>query len=158
MNFGRGFMWRTGMSPPPIGPRRTAQAISGFIRPRDLLCVLAFGMLAGRAGAQAPTVDTSVPGLPGSSTSLLGPMPGAGGGSFGNLPGAGGILGGRAGVSAPKGVPTTVTTPGVGTRTDRNADGDLGAPAATGRPRLRRRFRIHSKFRTARRTTDRPTA
>ncbi len=41
-------------------------------------------------------------------------MPGAGGGSFGNLPGAGGILGGRAGVSTPKGIPTTVSSPGSG--------------------------------------------
>jgi outer membrane protein, heavy metal efflux system len=71
-------------------------------------------MLAGRAAAQAPTVDTSVPGLPGSSSSLMGPAPGAGGGSLGNLPGAGGILGGRAGPFAPKGVPTAITTPGSG--------------------------------------------
>jgi cobalt-zinc-cadmium efflux system outer membrane protein len=70
--------------------------------------------LAGRAGAQAPTVDTSVPGLPGSSTSVLGQAPGAGGGTFGNLPGTGGILPGRAGLGAPRGVPTTVTTPGAG--------------------------------------------
>jgi cobalt-zinc-cadmium efflux system outer membrane protein len=81
---------------------------------RPWLWALAVSVLAGRAGAQAPTVDTSVPALPGSSGSLLGPIPGAGGGSFGNLPGAGGILGGRPGVSTPKGIPTTVTTPGSG--------------------------------------------
>ena len=40
-----------------------------------------------------------------------GRYPEAGGGSFGNLPGAGGILGGRAGVSSPKGIPTTISTP-----------------------------------------------
>jgi cobalt-zinc-cadmium efflux system outer membrane protein len=79
-----------------------------------LFLVLAFLVLGGRASAQGPTVDMSVPRLPGSSGSLLGPMPGGGGGSFGNLPGAGGILGGRAGVSSPKGIPTTVTTPGAG--------------------------------------------
>ena len=64
--------------------------------------------------AQSATVDTSVPPLPGTSGSLLGPMPGGGGGSLGNLPGSGGILGGRPGVSTAKGIPTTITTPGVG--------------------------------------------
>ena len=64
--------------------------------------------------AQAPTVDTTVPGLPGSSNSLMGQAPGSGGGSFGNLPGAGGLLGGRPGPFAPKGVPTSVSTPGSG--------------------------------------------
>ncbi len=96
----------------------------GLRGPRALFCLLAFCASAGRAGAQSATVDTSVPALPGSSGSLLalpgssgsllGPLPGGGGGSFGNLPGAGGILGGRAGVSAPKGIPTAVTTPGSG--------------------------------------------
>ena len=61
-----------------------------------------------------PTIDTSVPALPGSSSSLLGRAPGSGGGSFLNLPGTGGILGGRPGVSTPKGIPTTVSTPGTG--------------------------------------------
>jgi cobalt-zinc-cadmium efflux system outer membrane protein len=96
-----------------------------FIPPRRMFFVLAFSVLVGRAGAQAPTVDTSVPALPGGSgsllgslagggNSLLGSMPGAGGGSFGNLPGTGGILGGRPGPYAPKGVPSAVTTPGAG--------------------------------------------
>jgi cobalt-zinc-cadmium efflux system outer membrane protein len=100
-------------------------AIRRYLRGRALPLVLVLCGWAGRAGAQAPTVDTSVPALPGASgsllgsvagggNSLLGPMPGAGGGSFGNLPGAGGILGGRAGPFAPKGVPTAVTTPGAG--------------------------------------------
>ena len=78
------------------------------------LFVLVFCIAANRAGAQSATVDTSVPPLPGTSGSLLGPMPGGGGGSLGNLPGSGGILGGRPGVSTAKGIPTTVTTPGVG--------------------------------------------
>src|SRR5262249_30298153 len=93
--------------------------------PRCAFVVLAFGVLAGRAAAQAPTVDTSVPALPGGAgsllgslsgggNSLLGPMPGAGGGSFGNVPGRAGTLGGRPGPFAPKGVPTAVTTPGAG--------------------------------------------
>jgi outer membrane protein, heavy metal efflux system len=71
-------------------------------------------MWSERAVAQAPTVDNSVPVLPGSNGSLLGPAPGAGGSSFLNLPGTGGILGGRPGVSTPKGIPTTVATPGIG--------------------------------------------
>ncbi len=65
-------------------------------------------------GAQGPTVDTSVPVLPGSGGSLLGPSPGSGGGTFDNLPGIGGILGGRPGVSTPKGIPTSISAPGTG--------------------------------------------
>jgi cobalt-zinc-cadmium efflux system outer membrane protein len=72
----------------------------------------AIGFVATPANAQQATVDTSVPGLPGGRSSLLGQMPGAGGGSFGNLPGEGGILGGRPGVSTPKGIPTSAATPG----------------------------------------------
>jgi len=114
MNFALGFFWKTGMAPPPIRSSQAFGAMKVFIRSGGGFFVLAFCVLAGRAGAQAPTVDTSVPGLPGSSTSLLGQAPGAGGGSFGNMPGTGGILGGRAGVSAPRGVPTSVTSPGSG--------------------------------------------
>jgi len=114
MKFRTGLMWKTETAMPPIRSRQNSEATMGLIGRRGLFFVLAFCVLADRAGAQAPTVDTSVPGLPGSSTSVLGQLPGAGGGSFGNLPGAGGILGGRAGVSAPKGIPTTVTTPGSG--------------------------------------------
>ncbi len=90
-----------------------------------LLQVFVFSVLGGSAAAQGPTVDTSVPALPGSKGSLLGsapggggsllgPTPGAGGGAFNNLPGEGAILGGRAGVSAPKGIPTSISTPGSG--------------------------------------------
>jgi len=107
-------MWKTETARPAIQHRQVSKAMKGFIGRGGLFFVVAFGALAVRAGAQAPTVDTSVPALPGSSTSLLGPLPGAGGGSFGNLPGAGGILGGRAGVGTPRGVPTTVTRPGSG--------------------------------------------
>ncbi len=72
------------------------------------------GSAGGRAAAQGPTVDTSVPVLPGSGDSLLGSAPGSGGGTFDNLPGTGGILGGRPGVSTPKGIPTSISTPGAG--------------------------------------------
>ncbi len=124
MNFRAELMWTTETRTPPLRQNQASEAVRRVIELRVVLFALAFCVLAGRAGAQAPTVDTSVPGLPGSSGSLLalpgssgsllGPMPGGGGGSFGNLPGAGGILGGRAGVSSPKGIPTTITTPGTG--------------------------------------------
>ena len=58
-----------------------------------LFVLLTVGALCGRAAAQGPTVDTTVPALPGSGDSLLGPAPGAGGGTFSNLPGTGGIRG-----------------------------------------------------------------
>jgi outer membrane protein, heavy metal efflux system len=97
-----------------VGPRNAiapTKKVAGIV---ILVFALAYGMLADRAAAQAPTVDNSVPVLPGSNGSLLGPAPGTGGSSFLNLPGTGGILGGRPGVSTPKGIPTTVSTPGYG--------------------------------------------
>jgi cobalt-zinc-cadmium efflux system outer membrane protein len=102
------------MAAPALLLSKPFEEMNAVIRCRARFVLLIFSVLAGRAGAQAPTVDTSVPGLPGSSTSLLGRAPGAGGGSFGNLPGTGGILGGRPGPFAPKGVPTAATTPGAG--------------------------------------------
>jgi outer membrane protein, heavy metal efflux system len=83
---------------------------------RIVIVVLALDccVWANRAVAQGPTVDTSVPSLPGSGGSLFGAAPGSGGGSFLNLPGTGGILGGRPGVSTPKGIPNTIGTPGTG--------------------------------------------
>jgi len=65
---------------------------------------------AERTCAQGPGASPELPEI-GSYNSLLGRGPGAGGGSFNNLPGTGGFLGGRAGVSAPKGVPTSVVNP-----------------------------------------------
>jgi outer membrane protein, heavy metal efflux system len=109
----------------PIRPRRR----SGVRRGREasvwLAGILAWGLLAGRAGAQAPTVDTSVPRLPGGAGSSLPPPPGSGSSALGTPPGSGGsapgsnlpgqgVLGGRPGPYAPKGVPTSVTTPGAG--------------------------------------------
>ncbi len=66
--------------------------------------------VAGRAQAQGPGTSPELPEL-GAFSSLLGNAPGSGGGSFSNLPGTGGYLGGRAGVSAPKGVPTSIVNP-----------------------------------------------
>ena len=79
-----------------------------------LLLVSVILVLGGRAAAQGPTVDTTVPVLPGAGESLLGRAPGSGGGTFSNLPGAGGIFGGRPGVSTPKGIPTSISNPGSG--------------------------------------------
>ncbi len=97
---------------PALGAKTVPGLSAWRIMARGLFLIIALGLGTSRALAQAPTVDTSVPGLPGSKTSLLGPAPGAGGGSFGNLPGEGGILGGRPGVSTPKGIPTSAATPG----------------------------------------------
>jgi cobalt-zinc-cadmium efflux system outer membrane protein len=103
----------------PSGERKGPSAV-GWAR-----FLLAWGLLVGRAGAQAPTVDTGVPALPGGVGSSLGPSPGAGNSALGTPPGAGGstpaanlptagILGGRPGPYAPKGVPASITTPGAG--------------------------------------------
>ncbi len=105
------------------GRRGVRRVNKGLVRSWGVFLLAAACLPATRARAQAPTVDTSVPALPGGSGSLLGSAPGggssmlgqsagSGGGSLGgNAPGTGGILGGRAGVSAPKGVPTSITTP-----------------------------------------------
>jgi outer membrane protein, heavy metal efflux system len=93
------------------GPRRATKPATNFAWTVGLVFAVAFWIWADQAKAQAPTIDTSVPTLPGSGNSLLGQAPGLGGGSYLNLPGTGGILGGRAGVSAPKGIPTTISTP-----------------------------------------------
>lgn len=91
-----------------------------------LLITTASLCLAGRAAAQGPTVDTSVPRLPGSVGSNLGPSPGSNSPALGispgsggsapssNLPGSVGVLGGRPGPYSPKGIPTSITTPGGG--------------------------------------------
>jgi len=99
---------------PSPGTVKNLETRAGFIRRCGLFFLLGLAISTGRAAGQAPTVDTSVPGLPGANNSLLGWAPGSGGGSFLNLPGTGGILGGRPGVSTPKGIPTTVSSPGSG--------------------------------------------
>jgi len=77
-----------------------------------LVVTLAVWVVAfsGRSQAQGPG---TTPGLPeiGGFSSRMGNAPGAGGGSFSNLPGTGGFLAGRAGVSAPRGVPTSIVNP-----------------------------------------------
>jgi outer membrane protein, heavy metal efflux system len=106
-----------GWGRPEDGARGSIPRTRRFARIIGLIFTLAWWTLADRAVAQGPTVDTNVPALPGSGSSLLGRQPGAGGSTLGNLsnlPGTGGILGGRPGVSTPKGIPTTASTPGVG--------------------------------------------
>jgi outer membrane protein, heavy metal efflux system len=114
VNLNPGSIQKPDLAVPSLGTAEQREVGAGFIWRWGLFFVLAHCVLAGRAAAQAPTVDTSVPGLPGANTSLLGWAPGSGGGSFLNLPGTGGILGGRPGVSTPKGIPTSVSTPGSG--------------------------------------------
>jgi cobalt-zinc-cadmium efflux system outer membrane protein len=125
MRRGESIGWDTRGASPSFDPMKVFGTIERILRPRGFVLVLAFCGLAGRAFGQAATVDTSVPGLPGGSGSLLGPSPGAGNSLLGTPPGAGGgarsanlpgggILGGRAGPYAPRGVPTSVTTPGTG--------------------------------------------
>ncbi len=98
-----------------LGPKRIAELEKVPMRHPSLLLVIAFCACSGRAIAQGPTLDTGVPSLPGSSNSLLGRAPGSGGsGSSGNLPGNAAILGGRPGVSTPKGIPTSLANPGAG--------------------------------------------
>lgn len=76
--------------------------------------------------AQEPTIEESkIPALPGGESSSMGLTPGAGGPALGVAPGAGGsaltnspvgagVFTGRPGVSYPKGVPLSTTTPGIG--------------------------------------------
>ena len=69
--------------------------------------------LAGsRADAQGPTIDTPDVGSPGGGNSPFGRTPGAGG--QGAPVGNDSLLGGRAGPTAPKGVPTSISNPNSG--------------------------------------------
>jgi outer membrane protein, heavy metal efflux system len=82
---------------------------------RFLLIALICGLAAGRADAQAPTIDSGLPNAPGTRSSTMGPSPGSGGGVLSNSPGSGGaILGGRPGVTTPHQIPTAISTPGSG--------------------------------------------
>ena len=61
-----------------MSSRRAIAPTKRFARMVSLVFALASWILADRAVAQGPTVDTSVPTLPGSGGSLLGPAPGCG--------------------------------------------------------------------------------
>src|SRR5262245_10688628 len=121
----RGFRRGAGMATLPIRPSRRTGARARGPAFSWLAAACAWLILTGEAGAQTPTLDTSVPALPGGIGNALGPSPGAGNSALGTPPGAGGsapgfnlpgggVLGGRPGPYAPKGVPTSITTPGVG--------------------------------------------
>jgi outer membrane protein, heavy metal efflux system len=112
-----------------MGSRRAVAITKRVAGISSLAFALATSLLADRSVAQGPTVDTSVPTLPGSGASLLGTPPGAGAGSFPNLPGTGGIMGGRPGVSTPKGIPTSISTPGSAT-----GPADMQMPIASPQP------------------------
>jgi outer membrane protein, heavy metal efflux system len=125
MRIGDGGTWKLHVVPPLIDPEKTFAARNRMMRRVGLVFGLAFCSLAGRAFSQAPTVDTSVPAMPGGVGSMLGSAPGDNNSMLGTPPGAGGsapsanlpgqgVLGGRAGPYSPKGVPTSVTTPGSG--------------------------------------------
>ncbi len=79
---------------------------------RNLVVLVAICLVASARNCQAQGPGTT-PELPeiGSGNSIMGSAPGAGGGTFSNLPGTGGFLSNRAGVSAPKGIPTSVVNP-----------------------------------------------
>jgi outer membrane protein, heavy metal efflux system len=113
------------MATRPIRPTRRSGARARGLALSWLAAAFVWLVPTGEAGAQAPTLDTSVPALPGGIGNALGPSPGAGNSALGTPPGAGGsapgtnlpgggVLGGRPGPYAPKGVPTSITTPGGG--------------------------------------------
>ena len=64
----------------------------------------------GLSHAQGPGTTPSLPEI-GAASSKMARAPGSGGGGSSNLPGTGGYLGGRAGVTAPKGIPTSIVNP-----------------------------------------------
>ena len=84
------------------------------LAPRGLSSCWSAGRWPGEPLAQGPTVDTSVPALPGVGRLAAGQAPGSGGSSFTNLPGTAGFSVGGPGASTPKGIPTSLTTPGTG--------------------------------------------
>ena len=79
MHFRAEIMWKTAKDTPPIRRNQICKVSWRFIGISGGGFLLACCLMAGQARGQAATVDTSVPGLPGSSSSLLGPLPGAGG-------------------------------------------------------------------------------
>ncbi len=129
MGFNPRLVQAVGMTAPAVGRKNAAEVARRFVHLSCLLFLIVCGVMTGRAMGQAATVDTSVPPLPGSSNSLLGQAPGSGGGSFINLPGTGGLLGGRPGVSTPRGIPTSISSPGTGA-----GPADLQMPVSSPQP------------------------
>ncbi len=79
--------------------------------PRILVIVGAVGLIGAQARAQGPTIDTPDYTSPGSGLSPFGKSPGSGGAGPASAPDS--LLGGRAGPTSPKGIPTSISTPGM---------------------------------------------
>ncbi len=121
----KGAMWKTRGFSPPVDPERRFARMRRIMRPPFLVFVLASCGLAGlrlRAGRDRQHECTGdagglglAPGARARRQHLHAGHPPRRGASApsANLPGAG-ILGGRPGPYAPRGVPTSVTTPGAG--------------------------------------------
>ncbi len=87
--------------------RTRLRALSRVIVMTGVIC-----LGGAQAWAQGPTIDTPDLGSPGAGTSPFGKTPGAGGSGPQGPPDS--LLGGRAGPSSSKGVPTSISTPGMG--------------------------------------------
>jgi outer membrane protein, heavy metal efflux system len=81
------------------------------VLPWFLLVTGAMALSSSTAQAQGPTIDTSDSNSPGGGKSPFGRTPGAGG--AGPAPPADSILGGRLGPGAAKGIPTSISNPGM---------------------------------------------
>ena len=111
MNFRTGFMWKTGTATPRCGTKHASHG-------NDDTFALVVGIGLQRAGGPGGRSRADRRHQCAGLARLLGLALGAdarrGRRLVRQLAGAGGILGGRPGVSTPKGIPTTVTTPGSG--------------------------------------------
>ena len=85
--------------------------------PRVLVVAGLLAVAASGARGQGPTIDTSGGSSPGSGASPFGRVPGAGGQGSQYLNPPDSLLGGRAGPTSSKGVPTSISTPGMSANT-----------------------------------------
>ena len=104
--------------------------------PRVLVIVgmLALGTTSARA--QGPTIDTPNFSSPGSGSSPFGRTPGAGGAGTQGAPDS--LLGGRAGPTSAKGIPTSISTPGMITGFNPSALQGVATTPNLPRPRIPR--------------------
>src|SRR5262249_50644925 len=79
-----------GLHAPALGTVDSGRGVRARTAVRVVILAWMCAAPSGRAIAQAPTVDTSVPSLPSASGSLLGSAPGAGNSLLGQSPGSGG--------------------------------------------------------------------
>ncbi len=78
---------------------------------RLLVIVGAFGLAGAQVRAQGPTIDIPDFKSPGSGISPFGKSPGSGGAGPASAPDS--LLGGRVGPTSPKGIPTSISSPGM---------------------------------------------